>query len=98
MDDPNGKVVLVTGAGTGMGRAALRQFAAAGARVFLIARSETDLGRLCEELQGQGARAAWAAVDVDKPADLVLAERILAERAGGTRSDDHEVETLRAPS
>src|SRR5699024_8779791 len=41
---------------------------------------------------------AWAAVDVDKPADLVLAERILAERAGGTRSDDHEVETLRAPS
>lgn len=58
------QVMVITGATSGIGLATARRAAAAGARVFLIARSESDLGKLCEELQANGARAAYAALDV----------------------------------
>jgi len=60
----NQQSVVITGATSGIGLATARRAAAAGACVFLIARSETDLKALCEELQGKGARAAWAVADV----------------------------------
>lgn len=58
------QALVITGATSGIGLATARKAARAGARVFLIARGEKDLGRLCEELQGQGARVAYAVADV----------------------------------
>lgn len=52
MDDPTGKVVLVTGAGTGMGRATLLRFAAAGARVLAAGRTEATLESAVERRGG----------------------------------------------
>lgn len=56
--------IVVTGATSGVGLATARRAARAGAKVFLIARGEKDLRALCEELQAQGARVAWAVADV----------------------------------
>lgn len=54
--DMTGKVVAITGASRGIGAAAAREFAAAGARVGLIARSEAEIGALASEI-GDGAMA-----------------------------------------
>ncbi len=54
MDDPRNKVVLITGAGTGMGRAALVRFAAAGARVVAVGRTEATLADAVAEAGGEG--------------------------------------------
>ena len=68
-DQPNLKpldqqAIVVTGATSGIGLAAARRAARRGACVFLIARGEQDLKTLCEELQAEGARVAWAVADV----------------------------------
>lgn len=56
MTDMTGKTVLITGASRGIGEAAARVFAAAGANVALTARSEEALATLAGEI-GQQALA-----------------------------------------
>ncbi|HUF04074.1 MAG TPA: glucose 1-dehydrogenase [Aridibacter sp.] len=48
-----GKVVVVTGASSGIGRAAALKFAKAGAKVVAVGRNETALGELRSELAGE---------------------------------------------
>lgn len=63
--DFTGRHVVITGASTGIGRAAAERIAALGGRVTLIARRAPLLETACQEL---GASAKWAAADVgDKP-------------------------------
>jgi NAD(P)-dependent dehydrogenase (short-subunit alcohol dehydrogenase family) len=52
-----GKVVLVTGASSGIGRAAAVRFAAAGATVLAVARSEELLDELVAEVAASGGTA-----------------------------------------
>ena len=52
------QAVVITGATSGIGLATARRAARAGACVFLVARGEQDLRKLCEELQAEGARVA----------------------------------------
>ncbi|MFL6023287.1 MAG: SDR family NAD(P)-dependent oxidoreductase [Marmoricola sp.] len=53
----NGKVVLVTGASTGIGRAAAVKLGAAGAQVLAVARSEDLLDELVAEIETVGGTA-----------------------------------------
>lgn len=52
-----GKVVLVTGASSGIGRAAAVRFAGAGATVLLVARSEDALAEVAGEIEAAGGTA-----------------------------------------
>jgi NAD(P)-dependent dehydrogenase (short-subunit alcohol dehydrogenase family) len=68
-----GQVVVITGASRGIGAAAARVFADAGARVALLARSGAEIGALADEI-GPSARAL--ACDV---ADAESVARAVAE-------------------
>ncbi|MHA6347257.1 SDR family oxidoreductase [Roseivivax sp. CAU 1761] len=55
--DMSGRVVMITGASRGIGAAAARRFAEAGARVALVARSAEPIAELAGELGGERAVA-----------------------------------------
>lgn len=63
------KVVVITGASSGIGLALAHEFAARGAKITLGARSEDKLKSVAEELDAKGVAVAFAAVDVSKEAD-----------------------------
>lgn len=65
-----GKVVLVTGASRGIGRAAALLFAAEGARVVLAARSAEALERLVAEISDAGGTAHAVPLDLADPASV----------------------------
>jgi uncharacterized protein len=78
----NGSRVLVTGASRGIGAALARRFAAGGARVALIARSQHAIEQLADELQGNAyvadlavaeeRRSVWERVVSDGPVDILV--------------------------
>jgi NAD(P)-dependent dehydrogenase (short-subunit alcohol dehydrogenase family) len=70
-----GKVVAVTGASAGIGRAVVREMASRGAHVGLIARGEERLEAAAAEVRGAGPRACVAVADV---ADAEQVERAAA--------------------
>ncbi|HPE61384.1 MAG: SDR family oxidoreductase [Thiothrix sp.] len=63
------KVVIITGASSGIGAATARLLAEQGAQVVLGARREERLQQLAEEIRSQGGRVVHQAMDVVSPAD-----------------------------
>ena len=61
------KVVLITGASSGIGQATAIAFAREGAVAVLAARREEALRRVAEEIKGAGGKAFVAPVDVSSP-------------------------------
>ena len=57
MDDTKGKVALITGASSGIGRAAALKFAAEGLKVAAVARREEKLQEVVQTIRNQGGRA-----------------------------------------
>ncbi|MER6242789.1 SDR family oxidoreductase [Streptomyces griseorubiginosus] len=60
----HGKVVVVTGASGGVGRATARAFAERGARVALLARGREGLAAAADEVERAGGEALVVSVDV----------------------------------
>ncbi|HUO87256.1 MAG TPA: SDR family oxidoreductase [Thermoanaerobaculia bacterium] len=74
------QVVVVTGASAGVGRAAVRAFAARGADVGLIARGEDGLEAARGEVEAAGGRALVLPLDVaDAEAVEAAADRVESE-------------------
>jgi NAD(P)-dependent dehydrogenase (short-subunit alcohol dehydrogenase family) len=72
------KVALVTGGGSGIGRATAICFANAGARVAVMARSEDELREVAEKIRAAGREALELDADVSDPTAVHSAvERVI---------------------
>ena len=76
------KVVAVTGASSGIGRAIARAFGAAGAKVGLIARGIDGLNAAAAEIREAGGEALVLPCDVSNPQQVENAAQALMSRYG----------------
>ena len=75
-DSLAGKVALVTGAGSGIGKATAKLLAHAGARVAALTRTADEVEKTCEEIRAAGGTAIPLLADISKPDQL---EKAVAE-------------------
>lgn len=68
-----GKRALVTGAGSGIGRAAVHAFARAGATVALLGRSADELAEVLDEIGGEKKGHHFLIADVADEKDMISA-------------------------
>lgn len=80
--EPKGKVIVVTGASSGIGLAAARALVREGAHVVLAARSVDTLEAEADRLRGGGGSAVAVAMDVTSDASVVAAVETVVRRFG----------------
>jgi NAD(P)-dependent dehydrogenase (short-subunit alcohol dehydrogenase family) len=80
MDRIKGKAALVTGAGTGVGRACMKLFAAEGARVVGVSRTQGNLDETLAQVHALGGEGKVIAADLSHPdgAEKAVAETLKA--------------------
>jgi 3-oxoacyl-[acyl-carrier protein] reductase len=78
----NGRVVVVTGAASGMGRATARLLADEGAALGLVDRSGDQLAAVVKEVEGVGTRVSAALVDVGEAGAPAKAIREIRAQLG----------------
>ncbi len=78
----NDKVVLITGASSGLGESSARLLASRGARLVLVARRAERLELLVNEIRAAGGDAVYQVADVSRAADLVAAVQLAVSQYG----------------
>jgi len=79
----SGRIVVITGASSGIGRATARAFAGTGAGLVLCARAGERLEEVEAECAQAGARVVAVEADVSRPEDVVLLAQRAIEVFGG---------------
>jgi NADP-dependent 3-hydroxy acid dehydrogenase YdfG len=80
MSNIQDKVVIITGASSGIGEATAKELASKGAKLVLAARREDRLKKLQEEIQNNGGQAIYKVTDVSSHEQMEeLAEYTLTE-------------------
>jgi NAD(P)-dependent dehydrogenase (short-subunit alcohol dehydrogenase family) len=75
-----GKTILITGASSGIGKAAALLLARAGATVLLVARGQDQLEETCQEIVADGGSAYMYPADISDPESVdALIERVQIE-------------------
>lgn len=77
-----GKIAVITGGGTGIGKAIAEDFASHGAKVALLSRNMERLESAAKEIEGRGGEASAFAVDVSEPDQVKLAARAVLDKFG----------------
>ena len=78
----NGKTILITGGGTGIGKAMALNFADLGATICMLGRRESVLKETCEIIRDKGKMAFYHICDVRSPAEISSALDYFIENAG----------------
>ncbi len=76
MFQPNllaGRVILITGGGTGLGRSMALRLAELGAKLFLVGRREGPLAETAQQIRKAGGACSYATCDVRDPAAVEAA-------------------------
>ena len=79
----NDKIAIVTGASSGIGRAAAKLFAREGARLVVNGRRQDALDALVSEIESEGGKAIAVAGDVREEALQVRLVETALSRFGG---------------
>ena len=82
MFDYKGRVVVITGASSGLGKQMAKGFAHQGATLVLMARRLERLVDFAKELEGMGVRALPVKCDVTNVADVNAAAKSVEEKYG----------------
>ena len=77
-----GKVVAITGASSGIGRASAKHLAERGAFVVLGARRASELAAIVDEIAAAGGKAAYRITDVRHRSELEALVGLAVERGG----------------
>ena len=83
MSDFAGKIALVTGAGTGMGKATAELLAARGAKVALLGIESSTVEAVAREIEDRGGIALPVTVDVSDAKAVAEAVSMITTRWGG---------------
>ena len=79
----NDKVVIITGASSGIGEATAKLLASKGAKLVLGARREDKLKQIVEEIEKDGGQAVYQKLDVTEPSENDAIVRLAKETFGG---------------
>src|SRR5690348_4003083 len=77
-----GKVVLVTGGTSGIGKATAIAFARAGAKVVLTGRREKEGTEVVRQIEELGGQAAFVRADVAKDGDVQAMVKFTVDKFG----------------
>ena len=77
------KVVIITGASSGIGEAAAKLLAAKGAKVVLGARRGGKLQQIADAIKAEGGEAVWQELDVTMPAENDAIVKLAKDSFGG---------------
>ena len=76
------KVIIITGASSGIGEATALKLAAEGAKLVFGARREDKLKAIADKIEAAGGEAAYRATDVTKPEDSAALVALAKSRFG----------------